>query len=149
MEHLKPGGWFEQVEISVVPKNEDGSLAGTSLEKWGPLAIECGEKFGKSFTLAEDSRAFMEKAGFVNVEYKTFKWLIGPWPRDRKMKEIGAYHRLGWDEGINGWAMFLFTKYLGVRCLPSCLREGILTPFLVATGRDPSAVCPNKEGPTE
>ncbi|KAH8769255.1 S-adenosyl-L-methionine-dependent methyltransferase [Hyaloscypha finlandica] len=113
MQHLKPGGWFEHVEISVVPKSEDGSLAGTNLEKWGPLAIECGEKFGKSFTVAEDSRAFMEKAGFVNVEHKTFKWPIGPWPRDRKMKEIGAYNRVGWDEGINGWAMFLFTKYLG------------------------------------
>jgi hypothetical protein len=90
------------------------------------LAIECGEKFGKSFTVAEDSRAFMEKAGFVNVEHKTFKWPIGPWPRDRKMKEIGAYNRVGWDEGINGWAMFLFTKYLGVRCLALMFEGGCI-----------------------
>jgi hypothetical protein len=31
-EHLKPGGWFEQTEISVIPKSEDGSIAGMSLE---------------------------------------------------------------------------------------------------------------------
>lgn len=116
MEHLKPGGWFEQTEISVVPKSEDESLNGTSLDTWGPLAWECGEKFGKSFRIAEDSKELMEAAGFVNVTYRTFKWPIGPWPKDPKMKEIGAFNRLGWDEGINGWAMFLFTKYLGVRC---------------------------------
>lgn len=116
MEHLKPGGWFEQTEISVVPLSDDGSIVGTSLESWGPLAVECGEKFGKSFRIAEDSRELMETTGFVNVTYRKFKWPIGPWPLDRKMKEIGAYNRLGWDEGINGWGMFLFTKVLGVSC---------------------------------
>jgi hypothetical protein len=47
--------------------------------------------------------------------YKTFKWPIGPWPKDKRLKEIGAYNRLGWEDGIEGWAMFLFTNYLGWR----------------------------------
>merc|ERR1712098_644272 len=115
LDHLKPGGWFEQTEISVIPKSEDDSIKGTSLESWGPIAWECGEKFGKSFKIAEESRDIMESAGFVNVQRKTFKWPIGPWAANKKMKEIGAYNRLGWDEGINGWAMFLMTKYLGWR----------------------------------
>ncbi|CZS95211.1 related to TAM domain methyltransferase [Rhynchosporium agropyri] len=115
LDHLKPGGWFEQSEISVIPKSDDESINGTSLEQWGPLAWECGEKFGKSFKIAEESRDIMERAGFVNVQRKTVKWPIGPWAANRKMKEIGAYNRLGWDEGINGWAMFLLTKYLGWR----------------------------------
>lgn len=113
MEHLKPGGWFEQAEISVVPKSEDGSIKGTSLEQWGPLAYEVGEKFGKSFKIAEESLGLMEQAGFVNVRRETFKWPIGPWPAERRMKEIGAYNRLGWDEGVNGWSMFLYTKFMG------------------------------------
>ncbi|CAL3971604.1 unnamed protein product [Diplocarpon coronariae] len=85
-----PGGWFEQAEISVIPKSEDGSLAGTHLESWGPIAWECGEKFGKSFKIAEESKDFMERAGFVNVVRRTFKWPIGPWTADKKLKEIGA-----------------------------------------------------------
>jgi SAM-dependent methyltransferase len=117
-DHLKPGGWFEQTEISVITKSEDGSIAGTRLEEWGPLAWECGEKFGKSFKIAEDSKELMERAGFVNVRRHTFKWPIGTWPMDKKMKEIGAYNRLAWDEGINGWAMFLFTNFLGVSAVP-------------------------------
>jgi hypothetical protein len=112
---LKPGAYFEQAEISVVPKSEDGSIRGTSMERWGPLALECGEKFGKSFSIAEDSEELMKKAGFVNVTYRTFKWPIGTWPKDPKLKQIGAYNRLGWEEGIEGWAMYLFTNHLNVR----------------------------------
>lgn len=119
--HLKPGGWFEQTEISVVPQSDDNSIKGTSLEAWGPLALEAGDKFGKSFRIAHQTKELMESAGFVNVTYRIFKWPIGPWPKDPKMKEIGAYNRLGWEDGMVGWAMFLFTKYLGVSCLSSFL----------------------------
>ncbi|QKX57587.1 uncharacterized protein TRUGW13939_04705 [Talaromyces rugulosus] len=113
MQHLTPGGWFEQAEISVVPHSEDGSIAGTSLEQWGPLALECGVKFGKSFSVAEDTGKLFQDAGFQNITYRTFKWPIGPWPKDKRYKEIGMYNRIGWEEGLEGWAMFLFTKFLG------------------------------------
>ncbi|KAF2452464.1 putative methyltransferase [Lineolata rhizophorae] len=112
---LKPGAWFEQAEISVVPRADDGSIAGTSMEMWGPWALEAGDKFGKSFSIAEDSGKLMREAGFDNVTYRTFKWPIGTWPKDRKMREIGAYNKLGWEDGIEGWAMHLFTNYLGWR----------------------------------
>jgi hypothetical protein len=111
---LKPGGWFEQAEISVQSKSADGSVNGTKLEKFGQLAIECGKRFGKSFSIAEESEKLITEAGFINVTCETFKLPIGQWPKDPKMKMIGAYNRLGIDEGLEGWAIFLFTKYLGV-----------------------------------
>jgi hypothetical protein len=111
---LKPGAYFEQTEISVIPKSEDGSTTGTYMEKLGPLSWEAGEKFGKSFRIAEDTKELMEQAGFVNVTYQTFKWPIGPWPKDAKLKKIGAYNRLAWEEGVEGWFIYLLTKFLGV-----------------------------------
>jgi hypothetical protein len=114
---LKPGAYFEQAEISVVPKSEDGSINGTYMDQWGPLALEGGVKFGKPFSIAEDSEQLIKKAGFVNVNYQTFKWPIGTWPKDLKLKRIGAYNRLAWQEGMEGWAMYLFTHHLGVRLL--------------------------------
>jgi hypothetical protein len=89
------------------------------VEEWGPLSWECGDKFGKSFRIAEDSMDFMEQAGFVNVRRHTFKWPIGPWPIDKKMKEIGAYHRLGcryW-----GSPNFPFRACLGISGHETCL----------------------------
>lgn len=118
---LKPGAYFEQAEISVTAISDDGSLAGTNMEKWGPLALEGGVRFGKSFSIAEDSEELMKKAGFVNVKYQTFKWPIGTWPKNEKLKQIGAYNRIGWEDGMEGWAMFLFTNHLGVRHSLLCL----------------------------
>ncbi len=112
--HLKPGGWFQHAEISVIPRCTDGTMTGTSLERWGPLAIEAGVKFGKSFGIAEDVESFMTAAGFVNIKKHVFPWPIGPWARDPTLKSIGEYNRLGWQQGLEGWALFLFTKFLGV-----------------------------------
>jgi hypothetical protein len=115
---LKPGAYFEQVEISVSPKSDDGSTRETHLERWGSLALESGDRFGKSFRIAEETEELMNKAGFVNVTYQTFKWPIGTWPKNPKLKQIGAYNRLAWEDGMEGWAMYLFTRYLGV-CYPN------------------------------
>ena len=112
--HLKPGAWFQHAEISVVPRCSDGSITGTSLERWGPLALEAGVKFGKSFGIAEDVEDLMTAAGFVNIKKHVFPWPIGPWARDPTLKSIGEYNRLGWQQGLEGWALYLFTKFLGV-----------------------------------
>ncbi|KIW07046.1 uncharacterized protein PV09_01938 [Verruconis gallopava] len=154
---LKPGAWFEQAEISVVPKSDDGSIDGTYLEQWGKLAIECGEKFGKSFAIAEDSEHEFRKAGFENIEYKTFKWPIGTWPKDPMYKTIGAYNRMGWEDGIEGWAMFLFTNYLKwqkeeVQVLIAGIRKNLRDPNLhgwqnisICYGQKPMNPAPTQE----
>ena len=114
LKHLKPGAWFEQVEMSVVPQSEDGSIKGTPFETWGPIAIEAGDKFGKSLRIEAESKDRMKAAGFEDVSCQTFKWPIGGWSRDQRMKEIGKFNALMWNTGMEGWAMHLFTKYLHV-----------------------------------
>ncbi|KAI1962327.1 hypothetical protein LOZ58_002664 [Ophidiomyces ophidiicola] len=135
--HLKPGGWFEQAEISVVAQSDDESIKGTAIDHWGPLALKVGEKFGKSFRIAEEMTDLIKAAGFVNVTKHTFQWPIGTWPKDRKLKEIGAYNKLGWEEGLDGWAKFLFTKFLGwsleeVQILTAHIRNDIRNPHVHA-----------------
>jgi hypothetical protein len=34
------------------------------------------------------------------------------WPKDPRLKEIGMYNRLQWEEGIEGWCVFLLTNHL-------------------------------------
>ncbi|EED12417.1 conserved hypothetical protein [Talaromyces stipitatus ATCC 10500] len=79
LKHLKPGGYIEQVELSVEPKSEDGSIDGAIFEKWGKVSVQAGEAFGKSLTIV----------GFVDVVEHRIKVLVGPWPKDPRLKELG------------------------------------------------------------
>ncbi|EXJ77926.1 hypothetical protein A1O3_09085 [Capronia epimyces CBS 606.96] len=110
--HLQPGAWFEQVEISVVSRSDDGSTDGTYLERWSELALEAGDRIGKTFRIADELEERMVRSGFANVRCHRFRWPIGPWPKDPKLKEIGAYNRLACEEGIDGWALRPLTQVL-------------------------------------
>src|SRR5207248_11331267 len=79
LKHLKPGAWFEQVELSVVPQSDDGSIAGTPFETWGPVSLEAGDKFGKTLRIVNETKDRMEAAGFQDIHYQTFKLPIGGW----------------------------------------------------------------------
>ena len=74
----------------------------------------------------------MTEAGFEEIRELRFKWPIGGWPKDKKMKEIGRYNAASWDQGMEGWVLYLFTEHLGV-CfplpLPSPLSDFSHPPF--------------------
>ena len=56
----------------------------------------------------------MEEAGFVNVVEKKFKFPIGTWPKDPRMKELGTWFRAYFEDGMEGYAMALLTRVLKV-----------------------------------
>lgn len=112
--HLKPGGYIEQVEQSVVPKSDDGTTKGTIFEKWGEVSLQAGDAFGKTLRICDEAKQKMIEAGFVDVVEHRFKCPIGPWAKDPHLKELGRYNRLQCEEGIEGWTMFLLTRVLGV-----------------------------------
>lgn len=121
MKALKPGGWYEQVEVDVAMQSEDGSIAGTAFEQIGPLTVEAGKRYGKSMRVLNTMRDAMIDAGFEDVTEVRFKWPVGGWAKDKKMKELGRYNFASWDQGVEGWILYLFTKYLDVCCAPSPL----------------------------
>jgi hypothetical protein len=75
---VKPGGWFEQAEMSVVPKSDDGTvLPGSAFHKWGEVSLAAGDAFGKSLRTVDESKQGLIKAGFQDVREHRFKWPIG------------------------------------------------------------------------
>ncbi|KAL4813779.1 S-adenosyl-L-methionine-dependent methyltransferase [Aspergillus spinulosporus] len=134
---VKPGGWIEQVEQSVVPKSDDGTTEGTIFEEWGRVSLEAGEAFGKSLRIVDESRDRMIKAGFVDVVERRYKIPIGGWASDPRLKQLGLYNRLLWEEGIEGWSMYLLTTILKwsreeVELYLSRMRKGLRTPRIHA-----------------
>jgi hypothetical protein len=75
---LKPGGWVEHVEGSVVPTSDDGTVtAGDPLHKWGKISLQCGDHFGKTLRIVDESKQKILDAGFVDVVEHRYKWPIG------------------------------------------------------------------------
>ncbi|KAF2253092.1 S-adenosyl-L-methionine-dependent methyltransferase [Trematosphaeria pertusa] len=112
--HTKPGGWIEIVEHSVQPTSDDGSQGPDHFfHLWGQTVIEMGQKFGKSFTIWNEAKERMEKAGFVDVTEITYKWPMNGWPEDKKLKNIGRWNQLRLHEGIEGFMIRLLTQVGG------------------------------------
>ncbi|KAJ5714815.1 uncharacterized protein N7483_011996 [Penicillium malachiteum] len=109
---LEPGGWIEQMELDVRLYSEDGSLKPEhQLHGWGPLFIRCSERAGRSLRTHETMRDAIKKAGFVDVHEKKYKIPIGPWAKDKLLKEAGHLQYAHWNTGLEGWAMWLLTHF--------------------------------------
>ena len=112
--HLRPGGWFEQVEYSVCWRTDDDSIPeGHIFHDASKSYIEAGEKMGRTFRIWEMQKELIDNAGFVDTVEKRFKMPLGPWAASKKLKEIGRWHLLEAYQGIEGWTMALMTRILG------------------------------------
>lgn len=110
---IKPGGWIEHMESSVIFESDDGTIT-PELERWGPLQNEACEKMGKSFIVAVHTKERLQAAGFVDVREHKFKLPIGPWSSNKKMREIGAWNLYFFLRDIEGFCIYLLGKVLGV-----------------------------------
>lgn len=68
---------------------------------------------GKEIMIYQTMKGDFEKAGFDAVEERRYKWPIGPWPKDKKLKELGRWTRLHLGAGLEGWTMRGHTALLG------------------------------------
>ena len=117
--HIAPGGYIEHSEPTPRLVSDDSSVAsGDIIHHCYELAIEATQKFGKDIMIAPFIRKRIEEAGFVNVVEKKYKWPLGEWPVDCKLKDIGRWNMQHWLEGIDAWTLRLLTQYCGVRQFP-------------------------------
>ncbi|KAI1914908.1 hypothetical protein LOZ12_003403 [Ophidiomyces ophidiicola] len=136
--HLAPGGWLDQLEMSIQFQSDDGSITDSHiLSEWSRIFIRLGEKIGKTLRIAEMAKECMEDAGFTNVTEVKFKLPVGAWSSDKRMKELGQWNLLHCEQGIEGWALALLTRVLQwsadeVRALLAKMRVGLRDPSVHA-----------------
>ncbi|KAL8798879.1 MAG: hypothetical protein Q9182_006309 [Xanthomendoza sp. 2 TL-2023] len=112
--HLAPGGYIEQAEINPVAKSDDGSVTpGDLYDQCGKLAIAAGNAFGKSLMIEESMQDDIASAGFIDVVKEKYKWPVGAWSNDPRLKELGRWNLIHWNQGMEGWTMRFCTKHLG------------------------------------
>lgn len=101
--HLQPGGWIKQLEMSTFIECEDDSVpADNILFTGGPRLKMAANKAGRSFEIMRTFQESIERAGFVDIHTKDYKWPIGPWPRDKTLKEVGGVNHQHWLIGMEG-----------------------------------------------
>ena len=112
---MAPGGYIEQSDPIPEIKCDDGSVPpGDVMFRVPELAIEASQRFGKNIMIAPQIKELIEEAGFVDVRVKQYKWPIGEWPMDRKLKDIGRWNTRLWSEGLESYTLRLLTQYCGV-----------------------------------
>lgn len=53
------------------------------------------------------------EGGFEEVVHKKFVLPHGPWPKDKRLKEMGLYTRLYMNMSLDGFALFPLGQILG------------------------------------
>lgn len=112
---MKPGGWVEVLEHSVLAVSDYGTCGEDAMfTKWGRIAEELGKKTGASFSVWSETKDFVEKAGFVDVVQHRYKWPMNGWSRNKKLKELGMWNQLRLFNGVEDFTLRPLTQTAGV-----------------------------------
>jgi SAM-dependent methyltransferase len=113
-EHLKPGTGYLELSCSYpLVQSDDGTLPPDSAYAEIPkLFFEIGEATGASGDAPRFYKSRMEAAGFVEVVESVFKVPSSPWPRDKRMKQIGALELANFDRGMEAFTLRGHTSML-------------------------------------
>jgi len=93
--------------------SDDNSL-GPGFERMLSLFNKALVKIGRPSPTGEGMKRSLEKAGFVNVQVVTKKEPLGIWPRDKRMKRIGAMGLLMLETGLEAYTLAILTRVMGL-----------------------------------
>lgn len=113
-EKTKPGGWIQELEMNIVFTSDDGTVDDDNfMAEWSRTMIEFGEKSGRTMRIADMCGDLIREGGFEDVEETWYKGPVGPWPKEKRLKEIGLYNYHYCNEGCEGWELYALVKVFG------------------------------------
>ncbi|KAL1993936.1 hypothetical protein VTN49DRAFT_2605 [Thermomyces lanuginosus] len=109
---VKPGGWVEFQDWDAYPISQDGSLSGTDLEKYYNEVYGAFEKTGVEVRPGIKLEQWFKDAGFVNIQVEKFVIPYGVWPKDARLKKVGAWAQIQAEaSGYESVAMAVLTRF--------------------------------------
>jgi hypothetical protein len=111
---LAPGGFFEMQDIYFKPHSNDGTINGTTAQRFNDLIIEAAAKIGRDWHCTPNYANWFKEVGFEDVVEKKFAWPVGTWPKGKKQKTMGLWALTNAIEGAPSIAMALLTRILGM-----------------------------------
>ena len=113
-DHLKPGGWFELASVYPRAMCDDGSMPEDSMFKYiCERFIEASYGMGAPLDSCLYFAEYLRNAGFVDVAEHIFKMPSSPWPKDRRLKKVGALEMTNLVEGASAFGLRVFSHAYG------------------------------------
>ena len=109
---LQPGGIIECQDGDFMTYSEDGSTRGSWLEKWNTDFVAAAKQGGRIVQPGLQLETWIREAGFEDVHHERLRIPVGIWPKDKQLKEVGAFNLVQLREGVEGFSMALFTRVL-------------------------------------
>ncbi|KAK2788540.1 hypothetical protein FQN52_006653 [Onygenales sp. PD_12] len=110
---VKPGGWVEFHDWDTMVDSEDGTVKGSSLEKYYREVIESFDEAGYSTRPGPQLEQWFKDAGFVDVHTKKFKVPLGIWPKTKYYKTVGAWNLAQAESGLEASGLAVLTRSKG------------------------------------
>ncbi|KAH7413127.1 S-adenosyl-L-methionine-dependent methyltransferase [Cadophora sp. MPI-SDFR-AT-0126] len=148
--HLKPGGYVEFQCVTGILHSEDDSVPNDSaLQKFSDSLRLAGEAFGTKVDDPLRWKGWFEDRGFEDVTEHIIKLPINTWPKDKRLKLLGAWEMENLLSSLEGMVIRIFQKALGwteqeVLVFLVDVRKDIKNrnihgywPFYIVSGRKP------------
>lgn len=114
MRVLKPGGWLEWHDMDIAPRcddgtvpppNDDGGFSQYALHDWVELTVKAAEEYEplRQVLIADKLANEMREEGYVNVNERITKVPLNPWPKDPRLKTLGAWSEENWMTGLSAY----------------------------------------------
>lgn len=112
---VKPGGWVEFQDFDTHwYTSTNGTFTKDSLiGEWSSKIREGLRKFGVEPDPGPHLETWVKEAGFVNVTSQTNAFPMGTWPKDRTLKEIGAFNLISFLDNLEGISLRLYEHAWG------------------------------------
>lgn len=112
--HLKPGAYLEISGTYPHPTSDDNTLpTDSAYVEFGDTMRRIADILGTPIDAPTKWRAQLEEAGFEDVHETIYKLPSSPWPRDLKLKQIGAMELTNFSEGAEAFMLRGYTQILG------------------------------------
>ncbi|KAL1953333.1 hypothetical protein VTO42DRAFT_2987 [Malbranchea cinnamomea] len=96
--HLRPGGYFEQVEINFEPHSDHYVPTEEPLYQWYYQLKAATSYAGKPIAFNRNTPRMLEEAGFEDVKPQLIELPLNSWRDDPHEKEVGKWYNLAFSE---------------------------------------------------
>ncbi|ORY02669.1 S-adenosyl-L-methionine-dependent methyltransferase [Clohesyomyces aquaticus] len=111
----KPGGWVElhDFDTTFYTSSKGDFKSDNILNDWADNIRSSVKKIGIEPDPGPQLESYLKNAGFTDVVFKTLPLPIGTWPKDKTLKEIGAFNLIQYLDNLEGISLRTFTGMLG------------------------------------